>query len=1046
MTATTHPTTTKQRRPPVEAGCEGDTRPPGRTSAAADRVRSGAVGFAGGVIRPDDQVRLTFELVNGSVDPASNRIVALEPDDHVFYVVSFGSQHTAEATIPTSETPPDAPLGHRRAGPTRISVEIPTGTEFTVGNLLDLAGYALQVDPRADGADGADGVDGDPRVEPAADVTSIEVPASLILSPSSTGRFAAAPQPIVHGDVSEMWRARLTTADADGSGPPTLRAIARRSDETGFPADDLDRVVEQTTGPAGLPLQVSELSLSSQGSTIDVDGAWPQGLLAAYRHCAINGRDLRVEVVTRGYIAPFGHAASLTTLTERDLRNDQSGDLTASLIEDTYVSIGEPTVSYPADSSIFMPHQGRGLPFTTVTATDNGRGPVGQERIVLPNGSPINSDTASVLTRDGDDLLISYTATDRAGQGGITFDLPAVFVADTEAYEVNDTVGGRKSVLAKLATWYAEAADDSRRDLQLAGQAIGWADASPRGGSGSVQTTNRIRISFDRPDTSENDPADVAATLEDLRRPAFYPRVAAAWIVDLASTSAFGGDPPEIEVWLAARWLEHGIGDLNVDLGYLDLVTPTVVLPSTDALGMLAASLNIDTFGQLLGGGLKLPEIGGEGVEWMWDALDALGGIGGLPKLLGSLDLTDLIPKIDLRGSDAAKRLPTVSIEPQFDHPDVPEIPTGVCFHFSWEPEVQSFPTSEGDPKTFVVTADFEVEGLPAPGTVFDGDDTRVLLALTSCIPQATTTFEARLERFGIQLPPGAPVVALLFQHVIYANNNGSSSVDTKIADWLFINALSWLEPLKDLLEGLLDNGAPTFEGGIFVDYGIPIPGFSLGILGVSGLRVDLGLDLPDTGASSIDLAVGRRDDPFRITIMGFGGDGSFGLEVDASQIVLIEGSLAVTYELAVDVFIVSASLSASLGVYVEFERTDQFPEGEVTLGAYAELSGSVSLIGIVELSGSVTVGLEYNINTKVLRGCAAVTAEVSSIFGKTDVTRDVEVEVRLGTAGGQRIAALLGASSLVPADADDGKTANLSFRDRYTRSQWTTYCAAFAA
>lgn len=1044
MTATTNPTTTKQRRPPAQAVCDGDARPPTRTSAVGARARRGPVGFAGGVIRPDDQVRITFELVNGAVDPVSNLIVALEPDDHVFYVVSFGSQHTTEGTISAGEMPPDGPLGHRRAGPTRISVEIPAGMEFTVGNLLDLAAYALRVDPRADGDDG------DPRLEPAADATSIEVPASLILSPSSTGRFAAAPQPIVHGDVTELWRARLTTADAGGSGPPTLRAIARRSDETGFPSDDLDRVVEQTTGPAGVPLQVSELSLSSQGATIDVDGAWPQGLLAAYRHRAINGRDLRVEVVTRGYIAPFGHAASLTTLTERDLRNDQSGDLTASLIEDTYVSIGEPTVTYPADSSIFMPHDGRRLPFVAITAEDHDRGPVGQDRIVLPDGSNINRDKASVLTRDGSDLLISYTATDRTGHGGITFDLPAVFVADTDAYDADDSVGGRKSVLAKLATWYADSAEDSRRDLQLGGQAIGWADPSPRGGSGSVQTTNRIRISFDRPDTTETTPADIAATLEDLGRPAFYPGVAAAWIVDLASTSALGGEPPETEVTLAERWLTHGIGDLNVDLGYLDLVTPTVVLPSIDALGMLAASLNIDTFGQLLGGGLKLPEVGGEGVEWVWDAVHALGGVGGLPKLLGSLDLTDLIPRIDLRGPDAAKGLPNVSIVPQFDHPDVPEIPTGMCFHFAWEPGVQSFPPSPtsgdaDDPKTFVVTADFADEGLPVPGTVFDGDDTRVLLALTSCIPQATTTFEARLERFAIQLPPGQPVVALLFQHVAYTNNNGSSAVDTKIADWLFVNALSWLEPLKDLLEGLLDNGAPTFEGGIFVDYGIPIPGFSLGVLGVSGLRVDLELDLPDSGPSSVELAVGRRDDPFRITIMGFGGDGSFGLEVDASQIVLIEGSLAVTYELAVDVFIVSASLSASLGVYVEFERTEQFPEGEVTLGAYVDLSGSVSFIGIVELSGSVTVGLEYNINTKVLRGCAAVTAEVSSIFGKKDVTRDVEVEVRLGEGTGRRIASLLGASSLAPAD-DDGETADLSFRNHYTRSQWTTYCAAFAA
>ena len=978
------------------------------------------VGFAGSLIRPDDQVRLTFELFNGTVDPASNQIQALLAEEPIFYVVAFGSQHTTEDTVSIADTPPDEPLAHRRALPSRVSVEIPAGTPFTVGSLLDLAAYALHVDPRADGARLRRG---DVRVEPASDVTSIEIPASLILSPPSRAQFVAAPLPIVRGDVSELWRARLTADGADGQAP-TARAIARRSDAKEFPDDDLDLLVEQTTGELGVPLRVNELALSSHGATVDFDGEWVDGLLAAYRHRAINGRDLHVEIVTRGYLAPFGHAASLTTLTERLLRTDQSGDLTASLTADTYLAIGSPTVTYPADATIFMPFEGRRLPLTTIVAVDEDRGPVGTEQIVLPDRSTIPLDSACLLTRGGADLAITYTATDRNGHGGITFELPAVFVADAVAYEVRDSVGGRPTVLASIATWYADGAEDSRRDVQLGGQAIAWADSTSSGGSGSVQTTNRIRIALDRPDTGGAPPADVSATLEDLRRPAFYPGVAMAWIVDQASTAALGGDPPEIAVTVAQRWLDFHVGPDNVDLGYLDLDVPSVVLPTTDALGMLAASLNVGTFGQLLGAGFKVPEIGGPGIEWMWDAAQALGGVdGGLPELLGSLQLADLLPKIDLRDPSAASKLPKLRVEPQFDHPDVPEIPTGVCVHFTWEPKVQSFPQDTDSP-TFVAD-----------------DKTHVLLALTTCVPQADTTFTAAIERFTLQLPPEVAVVAIDFEHVTYRNVNGSSSVEAKVADWRFIGALSWLEPLKDVLAGLLDNGAPTFDAGIFVDYSIPIPGFSLGVLGVTGLRVDLGLDLPDSGTSSVDLAVGTRDDPFKITIMGFGGDGSFGLEVDARQIVLIEGSLAVTYELAVNVFLVAAALSASLGVYVEFERTPEFPEGEVTLGAYAELRGSLSFIGIVEVSGKVTVALEYSVNSKVLRGCGAVTAEVSSIFGKKDVTRDVEVEVPLGQgAGALRIAGLasLPAPDEVPED--------LSFGDHFTKPQWSTYCAAFAA
>lgn len=979
--------------------------------AAASRAAAAEIGFAGALVRPDDQLRLTFELVGGFVDATTNRIEPLLADEPIFYVISFGSQHTIEATIATAATPPDEAQPHRRALPSRVSVGIPAGTDFTVGNLLALASHALRVDPRADGADG------DPHAEPDADVTAIEVPATLILSPPSDATFAAATTPRTRGDVGELWRARLTAGDGAS---PTVRAIAHRLDDNDFPAyvDQLDDVVAQTSGGVGIPLDVTELTLSSHGATVDLAGSWPAGLLAAYRHRAINGRDLHVELVTRGHLAPFGHAATLTTLVERDLRNDTSGDLTAALTEDVFVAIAEPTVSYGDEFTALMPHGGRRLPFVAVTAVDPGSGAVGKQRIVLPNGSAINRDKACLLTRDGADLAISYAATDRNGRQGITFELPAVFVADTEAYVAEDSTVGRKTVLAKLATWYAESASDAQRDLQLGGQAVGWADPSPRGGAGSVQTTNRIRITLDRPDLTDADPGDVGEALQDLGRPAFHAGVDTAWIVDLASTTTVGGDAPEVAVTLAQRWLDHGVGDLNVDLGYLDLAVPDVLSPATDALGMLAASINVGTFGQFLGAGFKFPELDGA-IDWNWDPLAALGDIGGsLPKLLGSLDLTDLIPSLDLTGLDVPDGLPALNVEPQFDPPDA-QIPTGVCFHFTWEPRVQSFP-KDSDKPTFVADA-----------------DTHVLLALTTCVPENRTTFTAALERFTLQLPPEVPVVAIDFEHVTYTNDNGSSNVEAKVADWRFIGALSWLEPLKDFLAGLLDCGVPTFDAGIFIDYSLPIPRFALGVLGVSGLRVDLGLDLPDDGASNVALDVGTRDDPFRITIMGFGGDGSFGLEVDARDIVMIEGSLAVTYELAVDVFVVGASLSASLGVFVVYE------DGTVTLGAYAELRGTVSVLGLVELSGAVTVGLTYNITTKLLRGVAAVTAEVSSIFGKSDVTRDVEVEVALGDGAGRRIAAL----AAVPLPPDPEVSADLSFRDHYnTLSIWTEYCAAFVA
>ncbi len=43
----------------------------------------------------------------------------------------------------------------------------------------------------------------------------------------------------------------------------------------------------------------------------------------------------------------------------------------------------------------------------------------------------------------------------------------------------------------------------------------------------------------------------------------------------------------------------------------------------------------------------------------------------------------------------------------------------------------------------------------------------------------------------------------------------------------------------------------------------------------------------------------------------------------------------------------------------------------------------------------------------------------------------------------GQGVAALLGVAALAPTAA---QLEDLSFRDHFTKPQWTTYCAAFAA
>ena len=88
---------------------------------------------------------------------------------------------------------------------------------------------------------------------------------------------------------------------------------------------------------------------------------------------------------------------------------------------------------------------------------------MGKAAISLDDGTTIDTDNAWVVTRDGADALVTYSATDRTGRSGITFDMPAIFVTDRHAYTTQDEVGGVTTPLGNLVTFFAEAPDSRIR-------------------------------------------------------------------------------------------------------------------------------------------------------------------------------------------------------------------------------------------------------------------------------------------------------------------------------------------------------------------------------------------------------------------------------------------------------------------------------------------------------------------------------------------------------------------------------------------------------
>lgn len=247
-----------------------------------------------------------------------------------------------------------------------------------------------------------------------ASLTHLEIPYKVFLSPDEHSGWAhETKEPKLLGEGIELWHTRLGSRTQDGKSwrineaddqHRTARAIYTYDKESGptqlaknqspghdphlYPIDTRDRqeLVHLTsdfslidrTGLAWIPqpLQFAHLMLSSQGAYLKGGGAWDPPALDSTDtdHTGMNleklnqvttlGRDHYVRVVHKGYLAPFGHRASLVTISERVLaRRAPGGPWIAVLHMRCFISVHNPTRTFPLPH---QPNQGRNFPFKRV--------------------------------------------------------------------------------------------------------------------------------------------------------------------------------------------------------------------------------------------------------------------------------------------------------------------------------------------------------------------------------------------------------------------------------------------------------------------------------------------------------------------------------------------------------------------------------------------------------------------------------------------------------------------------------------------------------
>src|SRR5262249_25621669 len=111
-------------------------------------------------------------------------------------------------------------------------------------------------------------------------------------------------------------------------------------------------------------LNVTELALSALGGSLTLDTHFqpPAGAkrrstgepifealnVERWRHTAVLGRDISVEIVYKGFLFPLGNRVSFVKLTERRFMRHPRGGPTAYLIQRLFLRVGHPKKDFPA--------------------------------------------------------------------------------------------------------------------------------------------------------------------------------------------------------------------------------------------------------------------------------------------------------------------------------------------------------------------------------------------------------------------------------------------------------------------------------------------------------------------------------------------------------------------------------------------------------------------------------------------------------------------------------------------------------------------------
>ena len=663
--------------------------------------------------RPEDMLSIKLEfynlkllvdqevptLVRRTTANPSYLVVELPPQallERTYYEEPGGSSALAlfvEKVFLNYKSPP---ISARVAEPTRLAFSIPAsvldaGIPYTMEGLLNWIEYNNSVVPaaRSRGYILRNPRKGShyPLVQPE---TRIEAPWGVFLSPSVfREKWSHRTKPFTSNGVTELWHTSLVgTVYADYTKgraylhKPFVRVVWARGYRDMEPRPNLafrNSFTTDAPDSTGLmnrwalvdimgryqhaPMTANRLTLTPLGAWLDLKGQWPTddymvnqsiatGVLC-WEHRSTAGRDQYVRIVKAGRLFPFGHKASLVTITERKFKDSPDGKRTGYLIQRSYIFLRELEKTYNFGSN----RRNRQCPFKKVVfstrVTPTLKDPASPAQLV--SHASLGATKQALwpkVNATGEKFLFDYTATDWDGRT-IEISSPLIFLNEEYAVKVKDPpTTGNPPVAVDLSREIniCDRAFAEQELIPLHGQKIAYSEPLPGSAAKDrrVLQTEAIRLR-----------AENAVSSASAGGIFFYPKLHRAQ-VRLEDVEALMNTNSGTWIQLWDTYLQSGYSGNNAGGRVFAEIADTGIPVMTPTLGTLALDIPPDRTGgfatpNVSVKGLSATEgaFGGEPGSFGTGAIDATDFFSNAnPTLFGDITLLDILNGVTLNLGD----------------------------------------------------------------------------------------------------------------------------------------------------------------------------------------------------------------------------------------------------------------------------------------------------------------------------------------------------------------------------------------------------------